>query len=144
MREIVDSLIRLAAGDARRYARARQRNTVLYAVAGVAGLTAYSCLVAAGVLLLARWSDPVLAATFAAMAFAALALVVLAVVAVLNRRERQWLHARRAVYSNALVTLSGAALGPKGMALVAAVVMAGMVMGKDPGPGPGPDTGPEA
>lgn len=131
MRDIIESLIRLAVGDARRYAHARQRNAMLYAVAGVAGLTAYVCLVAAGVLLVARWSDPVMAATFAAAAFAALALIVIAVVAVLNRRERHWLHERRAVYSNAFTTLSGAALGPRGMALVSAVFMAGMVMSKN-------------
>ncbi len=144
MREIIQSLMRLAAADARRYARSRQRNVALYVVAAVAGLTAYVCLVAAGVMLLARWSDPVLAATFAAAAFAALALVVIAVVAVLNRRDRQWLAERRAVYSNALVTLSGAALGPKGLALVAAAVMAGMVMGRNPGERPGDDPGPGA
>jgi len=149
MREIIDSLIRLAAADAGRYARARQRNAALYVVAAVAGLTAYVCLVAAGVLLLARWSDPILAATFAAVAFAALALVVIAVVAVLNRRERHWLTERRAVYSNAMVTLSGTALGtrglgPKGLALVAAVMMAGMVMGKSMSGAPGADeTDPE-
>lgn len=143
MREILESLMRLAAADTGRYIRARQRNVALYVVAALAGLTAYVCLVAAGVLLLARWSDPVLAATFAAAAFAALALIVMAVVAVLNRRDRQWLSERRVVYSNALTTLSGAALGPKGLALVAAAVMAGMVMGKTPGDrpeeGPGPD-----
>lgn len=132
MREIVESLMRLASADAGRYLRARQRNAVLYAVAGVAGLTAYVCLVAAGVLLLARWSDPVLAATFAAAAFAALALVVIAVVAVLNRRDRHWLHERRAVYSNAMRRLTGAALGPRGLALVAATVLAGMVAGVRP------------
>ncbi|MCC5971308.1 MAG: hypothetical protein JJU15_15295 [Pararhodobacter sp.] len=144
MREVIQSLLRLAAADAGHYARTRQRNVALYAVAAVAGLTAYVCLVAAGVLLLARWSDPVLAATFAAAAFAALALVVLAVVAVLNRRDRQWLTERRAVYSNAMVTLSGAALGPKGLALVAAAVMAGLVMGKSFGEGPEADGGPES
>jgi len=144
MREVIQSLMRLAAADAGHYARTRQRNLALYIVAAVAGLTAYVCLVAAGVLLLARWSDPVLAATFAAVAFAALALVVIAVVAVLNRRDRQWLAERRAVYSNAMVTLSGAALGPKGLALVAAVVMAGMVLGKNPGETPEADSGPDA
>lgn len=143
MREVIESLMRLAAADAGHYARTRQRNLALYVVAAVAGLTAYVCLVAAGVLLLARWSDPVLAATFAAAAFAALALVVMAVVAVLNRRDRQWMAERRAVYSNAMVTLSGTALGPKGMALVAAVVMAGMVMGKNLGAGPEADTSPD-
>lgn len=136
MREIIESLIRLARADAAHYARARQRNVALYVLAAVAGLTAYVCLVAAGVLLLARWSDPVLAATFAAAAFAALALGVIAVVAVLNRRDRQWMTERRAVYSNALVTLSGAALGPKGLALVAAALMAGMVIRKSPDDGP--------
>jgi len=136
MREIIESLMRLAAADTSRFVRARQRNVALYVVAAVTGLTAYVCLVAAGVLLLARWSDPVLAATFAAAAFAALALVVIAVVAVLNRRDRQWMTERRKVYSNALVTLSGAALGPKGLALVAAAMIAGMVMSKRPGDGP--------
>lgn len=143
MREIIESLTRLAAADAGHYVRTRQRNLALYIVAAVAGLTAYVCLVTAGVLLLARWSDPVLAATFAAAAFAALALVVIAVVAVLNRRERQWLAERRAVYSNAMVTLSGAALGPKGLAVVAAVMMAGMVMGKGLGGRPEDDPGPD-
>lgn len=143
MRGILESLMRLAAADAGHYARARKRNVALYVVAALAGLTAYVCLVAAGVLLLARWSDPVLAATFAAVAFAALALIVIAVVAVLNRRDRQWMSERRAVYSNAMVTLSGAALGGRGLALVAAAVMAGLVMGKRfgdlPEDGPGPD-----
>jgi len=141
MREVIESLMRLAAADAGHYARTRQRNVMLYVVSGVAGLTAYVCLVAAGVLLLARWSDPVLAATFAAAAFAALALVVIAVVSVLNRRDREWVRSRRAFYASALVTLSRTALGPRGLALVAAAVMAGMVMSG--GPTEGPAEGPE-
>ncbi|KPQ07351.1 MAG: Protein of unknown function (DUF1469) [Rhodobacteraceae bacterium HLUCCA12] len=128
MRQIVESLMRLAAADAARYARSRQRNTALYAVAGVAGLTAYACLVTAGVIALARRSDPVLAACAAAAAFAALALLVIAVVAVLNRRERQWLRDRRSLYSNAMVALTGEALGPRGLALVGAALIAGLVM----------------
>ena len=74
------------------------------------------------------------AATFAAAAFGALALVVIAVVTVLNRRERRWRQERSAVYSNAFMTLTGAALGPRGMALVAAAMMAGMVMSKPAAP----------
>lgn len=130
IRDILESLVRLAAADAERYARARQRNVMLYALVAVAGLTAYACLVVAGVLLVARWSSPVLAATFAAATFGALALVVIAVVAVLNRRERRWRQERRAVYSNALMTMTGAALGPRGLAWVSAAMIAGMVIFK--------------
>lgn len=128
MHAVLQSLARLALHDAGRYAQARRRNAGLYTLAAVAGLTAYACAVVAGVLWLARHSDPVIAAGFAALAFAALALLVLAVVAVLNRRERRWLAERRASYGHALVTLTGASLGPRGLALVAAAVLAGMVI----------------
>jgi len=138
IREILESLIRLAAADAERYARSRQRNLMLYAFGAVAGLTAYASLVVAGVLLVARWSDPVMAATFAAATFGALALVVVAVIAVLNRRERHWRQERRAVYSNAFMTMAGAALGPRGLALVTAAMVAGMAMSKPRAPGPAP------
>lgn len=134
MHEIVETLMRLAAQDAEHYARAKQRNAMLYTVAAVIGLTAYACLVAAGVLLIARWSDPLIAATFAAAACAALALVIVAVVAVLNRRDRVWMGERRQVYTNALVTVAGQTLGPKVLALVAATMLAGMIFTHPAGP----------
>lgn len=134
IRDILESLVRLAAADAERFARARQRNLLLYALGAVVGLTAYACLVVAGVLLVARWSSPVLAATFAAATFGALALVVIAVVTVLNRRERHWRQERRAVYSNAFMTMTGAALGPRGLAVVAAAMIVGMVVSKPSAP----------
>ncbi|MFN3953821.1 MAG: hypothetical protein ACK4LQ_05155 [Pararhodobacter sp.] len=128
MHAVLESLARLALHDAGRYAQAKRRNAGLYALAAVAGLTAYACAVVAGVLWLARHGDPVLAAGFAAVAFAALALAVLALVALLNRRDRRWMAERRASYAQALVTLTGASLGPRGLALVAAAALAGMVM----------------
>ena len=145
MRAVLESLARLMAHDAGRYMQARRRNAGLYALAAVAGLTGYACAVVAGVLWLARHSDPVIAAGFAALAFAALALLVLAVVALLNRRDRLWMAERRERYSQALITLTGASLGPRGLALVAAAALAGLLMKEPESPtDPEPPAGPPA
>ncbi len=128
MQQILETLLRLAVADAERFAHAKRRNAALYLFAVAAGLTAYVCAVGALVLLVAQVSDPLIAATFVAASFGALALIVLAVVAVLNHRERVWRHERRAVYSDALTTVTRSALGPGGLALVAAAVMAGLAM----------------
>ncbi len=148
-RAILEGLLRLAASDARRIGRARQRNVLLYALAGVAGLTAWACAVVALVIWVARQADPVLAAGVVALGFAALALVVLAVVAVLNRRERRWMDERATFYRGAGSTLMRAVLGPRLSAVVAAAMMLGAVMGKPDGgnepprPGTAPGKGPD-
>ncbi|MGY6535685.1 MAG: hypothetical protein ACXIVG_10105 [Pararhodobacter sp.] len=143
-RAVLEGLLRLAMADAQRIGRARRRNALLYVLAGVAGLTAYACAVAAAVLWVVRHADPVLGAGVVALAFAALALTVLAVVAVLNRRERRWMHERAEFYRGAGSTLARAVLGPRLSALAAAAMMLGAVFGQQrtDDPPPGPDSGP--
>lgn len=127
MRALIETLLRLAAEDAARFTKARQRNMALYGLAALAGLTAYACGVVAAVLWIARHHDPVLAAGVVAVAFAALALTVLMVVALLNRRERlQWQH-RRAVYTRSAGAMLGTLAGPAGQSLIVAVLLAALV-----------------
>lgn len=129
-RAVIEGLLRLAAADARQVARARKRNGLLYAIAGVCAVMAFVLAVAAAVIWVARHADPVLAAGVGAAILASVSLTVLAVVAVLNRRERRWMAQRADFYQGAGSTVARALLGPRLSALAAVAMMLGALMGR--------------
>jgi uncharacterized membrane protein len=130
----IQALRAMALEDARRFRKEKTRAVALYAVAGVLGITAYTCAVAALVLWIAQNSSPVLGAGVAALGFAALALVVIAVVGAMNRAEKRRREARAQIYAATVRSAASSAaaevlMRPQTLAAGAAVLIAGLALG---------------